>query len=340
MIAQLNSKYIKTRPLKALTRLISYAFFEGRPATTKGRWFNPFVLSLLKCISHSKTEFRPIKQPIFILGIGRSGTTILGLVLSMHKDVGYLNEPKAIWHLIHPYEDVIGSYSQDEGLYCLSSEDANNDMRHQANQIFGAFLSSTFSRRLVDKYPELIFRVDFVKALFPDARFIFLIRNGWDTCRSIASWSERYGVYNNEGTQDWWGVNDRKWKLLVEQLVYTDIEFQEVAEEVSSFDQHLDRAVVEWVVTMQEGLRLLETRSECIYTVRFEELTTNPSEVLPNLCEFFDLPLDTTFLKYAQHTLHPVPPRAYFDLHPRIAHFFHDTMAKLEYNTCDSSYTN
>ncbi len=333
MIAQLNTQYIKTRPTKAISRLISYFFFEGRPATTKGRWINPLVLSFLGKIATSKRKFKPVKKPIFIIGTGRSGTTILGLVLSMHKDVGYLNEPKAIWHQIHPYEDVIGSYSKDEGLYHLSSEDANNDRCHQANQIFGAFLSSTFSRRLVDKYPELIFRVDFVKALFPDARFILLIRNGWDTCRSIASWSERHGIYVNDETQDWWGVNDRKWKLLVEQLVYTDIEFQEVAEEVSSFDQHLDRAVIEWVVTMQEGLRLLETRSDCIYTVCFEELTTNPAEVLPNLCEFFDLRLDTTFLKYAQHTLHPVPPRAHFDLHPKIAHFFHDTMAKLGYNT-------
>ncbi len=333
MIAQLNSDYIKTRPMKALTRLISYAFFEGRPATTKGRWINPFVLSLLKSIANSKRQFRSVEKPIFILGIGRSGTTILGLVLSMHRDVGYLNEPKAIWHLIHPQEDVIGSYSQDEGLFHLTSEDANSDICHQAKQIFGAYLSCTFSRRLVDKYPELIFRVDFVKTLFPDARFLLLIRNGWDTCQSIASWSERNGVYRNDETHDWWGVNNRKWELLVEQLVYTDTDFQEVAVELGNFDRHLDRAVVEWVVTMREGLRLLETTSECIYTVRFEKLTSNPNEVLPKLCEFCDLHLDTTFLDYARDTLHPVPSREHFDLHHSIAPIFHDTMTRLGYNT-------
>lgn len=333
MIAQLNKNYIKTRPMKALTRLISYAFFEGRPATTKGRWINPFVLSFLKGISLSKKQFKPVKQPIFILGIGRSGTTILGMVLSMHQDVGYLNEPKAIWHLIHPKEDVIGSYRQGEGLYRLTSEDANKDMCHQANQIFGAYLTSTFSRRLVDKYPELIFRVDFVKSLFPDARFIFLIRNGWDTCHSIASWSERNGIYNNDETHDWWGVNNRKWELLVEQLVYTDTDLQEVGTEISNFNQHLEKAVVEWVVTMREGLSLLESGSDSIYTVRFEELTSNPDDVLSKLCDFCDLHLDTTFLEYARNTLHPIPPREQFDLHHSIAPIFHDTMAKLEYNT-------
>lgn len=332
MIAQLNSNYIKTRPLKALNRLIGYSFFEGRPATTKGRWINPFVLSLLRDISYSKRQFKPVKQPIFILGIGRSGTTILGIVLSMHQDVGYLNEPKAIWHLIHPNEDVIGSYSQGEGLFRLTSEDANIQMCQQAKQIYGAYLWSTFSRRLVDKYPELIFRVDFVKALFPDARFIFLIRNGWDTCHSIAAWSERHGIQNSGKTHDWWGVNNRKWELLVEQLVYTDADMKEVSEEVSNFDQHIDKAVVEWVVTMREGLRLLETSSESIYTVRFEELASTPDEVLQELCKFCDLQQDTTFLEYARNTLRPVPPRNQFDLHPKIAPLFNDTMSRLGYN--------
>ena len=43
----------------------------------------------------------------------------------------------------------------------------------RAAQMFGAYLTTTRSERLVDKYPELIFRVDFVRALFPDARFHF-----------------------------------------------------------------------------------------------------------------------------------------------------------------------
>ena len=333
MIAQLSSNYIKTRPMKAISRLISYAFFEGRPATTKGRWLNPLVLSLLTGISCSRSKFKPVEKPIFILGIGRSGTTILGLILSMHHDVAYLNEPKAIWHIIHPNEDIIGSYSKDDALLQLSSEDVNNDMRHRAKQIYGAYLSSTFSRRLVDKYPELIFRVDFVKALFPDAHFIFLIRNGWDTCQSIAAWSDRNSINKNGETHDWWGVNNRKWELLVEQLVSTDIEMQAIAEDVRHFDQHIDKAVVEWVVTMQEGLRILETTSDCIFTVRFEDLTSKPDKVLPELCEFCDLQQDSTFLEYAQNTLKPVPPRNQFALHPKIAPFFHDTMERLGYNT-------
>ena len=333
MIAQIDPLYIKTRPTKVLTRLMSYALFEGRPVTTKGRWINPLVFSILKSIAANKNRYKPVKKPIFILGTGRSGTTILGIVLSMHRDVGYLNEPKAMWHLIHPHEDIIGNYSQSHAKYRLTTADATDDMRRRAGQMFGAYLTTTRSERLVDKYPELIFRVDFVRALFPDARFIFLVRNGWDTCHSIAAWSKRLGVHVNGERHDWWGVKDRKWRLLVEQLVKTDPVLSKIADEVKHFERHLDRAAVEWIVTMQEGIRLMETSPDCTYFVRFEDLTAKPDKTLSALCDFCELPTDNRFREYARQTLHPVPARKPFDIHGEIAPIFHKTMKELGYNT-------
>ena len=332
MIAQINPLYIKTRPTKVLTRLMSYAFFEGRPVTTKGRWINPLVFSILKRVAANNNRYKPVKKPIFILGTGRSGTTILGIVLSMHKEVGYLNEPKAMWHLIHPHEDVIGNYSQSHAKYRLTEEDATDEMCRRAAQMFGAYLTTTRSERLVDKYPELIFRVDFVRALFPNARFIFLVRNGWDTCHSIATWSKRLGVSLNGEKHDWWGVDDRKWRLLVEQLVKTDLAFSEIADEIAHFERHLDRAAVEWIITMREGIRLIETSPDCTHFIRFEDLTAKPDETLSALCDFCELPTDATFREYARQTLHPVPARKPFDVHLKIAPIFHDTMAELGYN--------
>ena len=333
MVAQINSDYIKTRPMKAITRFISYAFFEGRPVTTKGRWINPLVFSILKAAMTHKRRYKPVEKPIFILGTGRSGTTILGIVLSMHTKVGYLNEPKAIWHLIHPHEDIIGNYSENDAKYRLTAEDATDEMCQRAYQMFGTYLKTTRSERLVDKYPELIFRVDFVRTLFPDARFIFLVRNGWDTCRSIATWSERLGVEINGEQHDWWGVNDRKWHLLVEQLVETDPFFSEIADDIRQFERHLDRAAIEWIVTMQEGLRLMQNSADCMHLVRFEDLTAEPDETLAALCDFCELPTDNTFHEYARQTLHPVPTREPFDVHPKIAPLFRDMMGQLRYNS-------
>ena len=311
---------------------MSYALFEGRPVTTKGRWINPLVFSILKRVGRNNNRYKPVRKPIFILGTGRSGTTILGIVLSMHREVGYLNEPKAIWHLIHPHEDIIGNYSQRQAKYRLTAEDATDDMRQRAAQMFGAYLTTTRSERLVDKYPELVFRTDFVRALFPDARFIFLVRNGWDTCHSIARWSERLGIEVNGETHDWWGVENRKWRLLVEQLVRTEPDFSGIADKIARFERHLDRAAVEWILTMREGLRLMETSPAWTHLVRFEDLTAKPDEILAAVCDFCELPADNTFREYARQTLYSVPARKPFEVHPEIALLFHETMEYLRYS--------
>jgi hypothetical protein len=75
MIAQLDPNYIRMRPTKAVTRLISYALFEGRPLTTKGRWINPLVFSLF-ALEKRLPLLNKVKRPMFIVGTGRSGTTI------------------------------------------------------------------------------------------------------------------------------------------------------------------------------------------------------------------------------------------------------------------------
>ncbi|MBL0053323.1 MAG: sulfotransferase [Bacteroidetes bacterium] len=131
-----------------------------------------------------------VKQPIFILGTGRSGTTVLGIVMSMHHDIAFLNEPKALWNSVFPNEDVIGNYTRQKAYYELSAADADEKSVAQIRNIYGFYLRSVLSKRVLDKYPELMFKLDFVKKIFPDYKALFIYRNGWDTC--ISSTMERY----------------------------------------------------------------------------------------------------------------------------------------------------
>jgi hypothetical protein len=330
MIAQLDSLYIRMRPHKAVSRLLSYALFEGRPLTTKGRWINPLVFALF-ALEKRFPPLKSVKRPIFIVGTGRSGTTILGLVLSIHQDVGFLNEPKALWHAIYPNEDLIGSYSCGCAHYRLSAEDVTDEICRSAHQLFAAYLTAVGSKRVVDKYPELIFRTSFVRAIFPDAGFIFLVRNGWDTCASIQGWSKRLGIQTNDEIHDWWGVNHRKWHLLVNQLVATHPDFKGIVEEVRNFECQTDRAAVEWIVTMREGLRLKQEWSDSVHLLHYEELTSHPDKSLEKVLGFCQLPTDKAVFDYAHQILFPVPPHNRFDLHPTIRPLFEETMTALGY---------
>ncbi|MGD1917863.1 MAG: sulfotransferase, partial [Pleurocapsa sp.] len=88
MVAQIDNLYIKTSLSKTLSRLLSYGLFEGRPLTTKGQWINPLIFKLF-AIAKKLPQLKKVRKPIFVIGTGRSGTTILGVVLSMHKQIGF-----------------------------------------------------------------------------------------------------------------------------------------------------------------------------------------------------------------------------------------------------------
>jgi len=333
MVAQVDSDYIRTRPSKLFARLVSYCLFEGRPLTTRGQWINPLVFFHFSIEKHLP-QLKEVRKPIFILGTGRSGTTILGVVLSMHKDVGFLNEPKALWHSIYPHEDLIGSYSRGRASYRLSELDVSDDVLKSAKRLFGAYLASSFSKRLVDKYPELIFRVPFVKKLFPDANFLFLVRNGWDTCHSIDGWSARLGEQKNGEVHDWWGVNNRKWKFLVEQIIPEHEDLAPHTEKMSSWTNHVDMAAAEWIVTMREGVRLERDFPDDVLRVNYESLCAAPKSTMLSIIDFCQLPSnDDVFFRYAESTLCSVDAKKPFSLAKEIEVPFHETMKLLGYSS-------
>ncbi|MEE4186215.1 MAG: sulfotransferase [Gammaproteobacteria bacterium] len=304
MVAQIDSRYLRTSPGKSFDRLLSYALFEGRPLTTRGRWINPLVFANAGLIKRYAVATRP-EAPVFIIGTGRSGTTVLGVVLSLHPHIGFLNEPKALWHAAFPGEDLTGSYTDEPALYRLEERHATDDVVRSMRRLYGAYSFAVGARRTLDKYPELIFRVPFVRRIFPDARFLFLLRDGADTCRSIESWSQRHGSTEAGEAVDWWGRNDRKWRCMVEQLVRTDPQLGGLTEVIRRFTRQTDRAAVEWVLSMREGLRLAAELPDKVMPVRYEELVRAPVATLRHIFEFCQLPTDPLTLNYASRTLRP-----------------------------------
>lgn len=330
MIAQLNETYVKRRPWKAVTRVMSVALFEGRAILQRARWLNHVVFAEFAILKRLP-QLKAVRQPIYILGPGRTGSTILGQVLSFHKEVGFLNEPKAMWHAFYPHEDVIGSYSTNSAKYALDEADATDDVACAARRLYGAYLRLTGAERIVDKSSEPIFRIPFIHTIFPDAKHLFLARNGWDVVESIGKWSTTNKREESAQTQSWWGVDDRKWYLLVDQIVSNDTTLSDKIEKIRQYTNDYDRAAVEWTVTMRKGLELLESHPDAVKLIRFEDLCREPRKVLSEIAEFCELKKDDAFLNYGEETLKPVQRREPRQLPPEITPVFHDTMTKLGY---------
>lgn len=329
MAAQIDKEYFKICTCKIPNRLISYLFYEGRPITTKGRWINRFVFGWLKfqeLISKKKIDLKPI----FIVGTGRSGTTILGTTMSAHREIGFLNEPKAMWHHLYKYEDLNGNYTNKKARYRLSAEDASQSLIEKANIMYSNYLLFSFGKRVLDKYPELIFRYEFVRTLFPKSRFLFLYRNGYDTCHSIHQWSVRLGVESNGETHDWWGKDDCKWNYICDQIVANDTELSPYVNDIRQYKEHQYRAAVEWIVTMKEGIVLMEKHPDCVMGVKYEEYIGS-SAIRQSVLDFCDLKHDKNFDRYCNKVLKLPKRKTNINLPFEIKNEFDKVMRKLGY---------
>ncbi|MDD5363770.1 MAG: sulfotransferase [Gallionellaceae bacterium] len=331
MIAQMDRDYLASGVGLAARRLASYLLYEGRPLTTKGRFINPMVFAWLNTLAALPGELA-VDRPVFITGLGRSGTTILGILLSLHQQVGYLNEPKALWHVIDPRQDINGNYASAGGRYRLGAADATPAMGQRARRLFARYLKLTGSDRVVDKYPELIFRVGYVRELFPDAKFIFITRSGADAVPSVVKWSERLGVKSGEHIDDWWGRNDIKWHYLREQLLLGNPEYEAVWPLATAGLDHANRAALEWIVTMREGLAQEQRHPGTVVRVAYEGLLENPVVELERLQRICGLEPDPLVADYAQKRLYDNPAKGWPELHPAVDILFRETMTKLGYN--------
>lgn len=124
-----------------------------------------------------------IRRPVIILGAPRSGTSLLSELFDAHPDVLVLREPRLVWR-----------YGNDRRSDQLRAVHARPEVVDHVHAAFTAALRERGVERLVEKTPANTVRPLFVDAVFPDARYLHITRNGWAAVPSIRNFSVRRGA--------------------------------------------------------------------------------------------------------------------------------------------------
>jgi hypothetical protein len=143
-----------------------------------------------------------LDRPVFVVGCGRSGTTVLGEALGAHPDVAYLNEPRDLWSL-DPRANI---WRPGPGAIVLSAGDLTGELATGLRSRLADCVRSSGRTRLAEKLPINSFRIGYLNALCPDAFFVHMIRDGRAVAASIAK---------IPAASNWYGKRDAKWKRLM-----------------------------------------------------------------------------------------------------------------------------
>ena len=123
-------------------------------------------------------ETHPV-SPIFVVGMPRSGTTLVEQILASHSLVEGAGELNDVAQLVRP---IIMGLAQSD-----LSQDRLRSMRIQARRryldIISGFAESG-TRFVVDKHPLNFQYLGYIRWLWPEARIIHVVRDPLDTCVS------------------------------------------------------------------------------------------------------------------------------------------------------------
>src|SRR5262245_30877214 len=224
---------------------------------------------------------------VFLVGCMRSGTTLLQRIVDAHPCLAIVHE---LWWLGKWYRERIGL--TPEGLVNpelftrlmafpkftkkvpIGREDLEGLLRSGRPVSFASFMSGVFDwygksrgKPLAgDKTPENVRKIRTLHDLWPNARFVHVIRDGRDVALSVRNWKEPVKVLRRSATWE----EDPVTTLAL---------------------------LWEWHVRLgREAGRALGPG--LYYEIRYEALVARPAEECARLCAFLGVPYDDAMLRF------------------------------------------
>lgn len=230
---------------------------------------------------------RRLNQPVFIIGAPRSGTSLLYAILRQSSSVKHWpGESHEIWE--HDYHPALRGWESN----ALDASDVTEDAAARIRRSF--FLVAGRRHHLLDKTPRNALRVPFVDALFPDARFIYIKRDGRENINSlINAWrTPRYRTYELPEAHRIPGVDPKWWKFVLYPGWREDLTGPLAVVTAKQWVHSNDFAMRGF--DELDGSRWME--------LRYEDLVEQPVDQVGRVMGFLDLPYETALRQKAAAT--------------------------------------
>lgn len=134
-------------------------------------------------------------EPIFIVGLPRTGSTLLEKILSSHSKIQSLGETQFLPMLIRECSGVADKRQLSTEIIAMASKSDLSNLRKRYLESLGYRLDKNLPF-FIEKLPYNFLYVGFIKKAFPNAKIIYVDRNPIDACfsmyKQVFTWAYKF----------------------------------------------------------------------------------------------------------------------------------------------------
>lgn len=245
--------------------------------------------------------FRQVRAPVFIVGCGRSGTTLLFDLLSTHPGLarttgypdgedheGWVNHGKCVMAGIgNVHHATYGSgINGHHYCLCMTREDVTQGIADAMHEHYwNNVLRHDPSRRVINKQPHLSNKLDYVLGIFPDARIVHIVR---DCEPMVASWMAI--MAEHPGLVVYWPGDEPFPCFWLLPKPGDEVARARLARHPRFYPGGGAELWIDYWCQVNTGIaRQMGERTSQFLTIRYEDLVARPAEILARLSAFCDL---------------------------------------------------
>ena len=209
-------------------------------------------------------------KPIFIIGVYRTGTTLLRFVLDSHPNIAVPPES----NFLHALRDIWTTEWYRKGLLGVGVDDEALRTRLQGfvNSMFTDYALARGKSRWADKTPSYVDILEFIDSLYgKNAQYILLYRHGLDATESL----QKFYVNMPDGGPARRFMADYASRPKLAFLSY-------------------------WTHQTKKMLEFERTRTDQTFRIRYEDFSQQPKEYLPPLFAFLGEPWSDEVLEFSK----------------------------------------
>lgn len=239
-----------------------------------GKFYFNMIKEIVKNILFRLKKNNSTFAPVFIIGCGRSGTTILGETLSLHPKIKYLNERRDLWHQSYPEFNIWDKNILNPKL-CANEKDYSEEKTSKLRDLFFREQVLENASMLLEKLPINNFRLEFLKKSFPEAKYIYLSRNGLEVSKSIEKRIQKKNWFTGS-----------KFKLL-----------QQFSGDDNTLESDEQKGMWEWKLSINESDLFFKNLSkEKYYHLSYQDFIEDTEDSLKQIYNFLNLNTTEEFL--------------------------------------------